>query len=149
MRLWTLHPKMLDTKGLVALWREGLGAQKALHYYVQGKPFGYQSHPQLDRFKDSPDPVASIVAYMHAVYRESVERGYVFNRSLILPGFPAMTEELIPVTSGQIDYELEWLESKLLQRSPAELHRLKHATLHPLFREIPGEVEPWERVQEI
>jgi len=24
MRLWTLHPKYLDARGLVALWREGL-----------------------------------------------------------------------------------------------------------------------------
>ena len=29
MRLWTVHPKFLDAKGLVALWREGLLAQKA------------------------------------------------------------------------------------------------------------------------
>ena len=28
MRLWTLHPKYLDAKGLVALWREALLAQK-------------------------------------------------------------------------------------------------------------------------
>lgn len=28
MRLWSLHPKYLDSKGLVALWREGLLAQK-------------------------------------------------------------------------------------------------------------------------
>lgn len=140
---------MLDTKGLVALWREGLGAQKALYYYVQGKPFGYQSHPQLDRFKSSHDPVGAIVAYMQAVYNESLERGYTFNQSLILPGFPHFAEGLIPVTSGQIDYELEWLESKLLHRSPADLDRLKHATLHPLFHEIPGEIESWERVQDI
>jgi hypothetical protein len=24
VRLWTLHPKYLDARGLVALWREGL-----------------------------------------------------------------------------------------------------------------------------
>lgn len=140
---------MLDTKGLVALWREGLGAQKALYYYVQGKPFGYQNHPQLDRFKTSPEPVAAIVAYMQAVYNESIERGYTFNRSLILPGFNEAPKGLIPVTSGQIDYELEWLESKFLQRSPAELERLNEVTLHPLFHEISGEIESWERVQGI
>jgi hypothetical protein len=27
MRLWTLHPKYLDARGLVALWREALLAQ--------------------------------------------------------------------------------------------------------------------------
>lgn len=30
MRLWSLHPKYLAAKGLVALWREGLLAQKVL-----------------------------------------------------------------------------------------------------------------------
>lgn len=31
MRLWSLHPKYLDARGLVALWREGLLARKVLH----------------------------------------------------------------------------------------------------------------------
>jgi hypothetical protein len=30
MRLWTLHPKYLDARGLVALWREALLVQKVL-----------------------------------------------------------------------------------------------------------------------
>ena len=30
MRLWSLHPSLLDQKGLVALWREALLAQKVL-----------------------------------------------------------------------------------------------------------------------
>jgi hypothetical protein len=140
---------MLDAKGLVALWREGLGAQKALYYYVQGKTFGYQSHPQLERFKATQDPVASIVAYMQVVYNESIERGYTFNQSLILSGFPVTVKELIPVTSGQIDYEIEWLESKLTQRSPADLNRLMKPALHPLFNEVPGGIESWERIQDI
>ena len=30
MRLWSLHPKHLDTKALVASWREGLLAYHVL-----------------------------------------------------------------------------------------------------------------------
>jgi len=30
MRLWSIHPKYLDSKGLVTLWREGLLAKKVL-----------------------------------------------------------------------------------------------------------------------
>ena len=30
MRLWSLHPRYLDSKGLVALWREALLAQAVL-----------------------------------------------------------------------------------------------------------------------
>jgi hypothetical protein len=29
-RIWSLHPKYLDARGLVALWREGLLAQAVL-----------------------------------------------------------------------------------------------------------------------
>ncbi len=47
MRLWSLHPKYLDRQGLLAVWREGLLAQKVL----QGKTKGYKNHPQLKRFQ--------------------------------------------------------------------------------------------------
>ena len=46
MRLWSLHPKYLDSQGLVALWRETLLAQVVL----RGQTRGYRNHPQLDRF---------------------------------------------------------------------------------------------------
>ena len=56
MRLWSIHPKYLDTKGLAALWRESLLAKKVL----QGKTKGYKRHPQLERFRGQKNPVASI-----------------------------------------------------------------------------------------
>ena len=63
MRLWSLHPGYLDCKGLVALWREGLLAQKVL----LGATKGYRNHPQLDRFKLQTDPIAAIAAYLREV----------------------------------------------------------------------------------
>ncbi len=30
MRLWSIHPKYLDVKGFVGLWREALLAQRVL-----------------------------------------------------------------------------------------------------------------------
>ncbi|HWP85543.1 MAG TPA: pyrimidine dimer DNA glycosylase/endonuclease V, partial [Terriglobia bacterium] len=36
MRLWSLHPSLLDSKGLVALWREALLAQKVLRGETKG-----------------------------------------------------------------------------------------------------------------
>jgi Pyrimidine dimer DNA glycosylase len=54
MRLWTVHPKYLDAKGLVALWREGLLAQKVL----RGATKGYKHHPQLIRFRAQRNPVS-------------------------------------------------------------------------------------------
>jgi len=79
MRLWSIHPKYLDTKGLVALWRESLLAQKVL----QGKTKGYRHHPQLDRFKQTENPVATIGMYLYHVYLESKERNYNFQFSKI------------------------------------------------------------------
>jgi hypothetical protein len=46
MRLWSVHPRYLDTVGLVACWREALLAQKVL----TGTTRGYRHHPQLERF---------------------------------------------------------------------------------------------------
>jgi excisionase family DNA binding protein len=48
----TIHPKYLDTQGLLALWREGLLAQKCL----LGLTKGYLNHPQLIRFKRTTNP---------------------------------------------------------------------------------------------
>ena len=53
------YPKYLDTKGLVALWREALLAQKVL----RGLTKGYRHHPQLTRFKAHRDPIAAVAAY--------------------------------------------------------------------------------------
>jgi len=36
MRLWSLHPRCLDAKGLVALWREGLLARAVLRGVTKG-----------------------------------------------------------------------------------------------------------------
>ena len=53
MRLWSIHPKYLDTKGLLAVWREALLAKKVL----ENKTKGYKNHPQLERFKQQNDPL--------------------------------------------------------------------------------------------
>lgn len=56
MRLWSLHPKYLDTIGLVALWREALLAKHVL----AGLTKGYKNHSQLTRFKKVKFPLGCI-----------------------------------------------------------------------------------------
>jgi len=68
MRLWSIHPKYLDVQGLLGLWREGLLAQKVL----LGETKGYRNHPQLIRFKRTPDPVLYLGTYLYYVYQEGV-----------------------------------------------------------------------------
>lgn len=140
MRLWSLHPRYLDARGLVALWREGLLAQKVL----AGGTRGYRHHPQLVRFRDHPDAQGVIAAYLAEVLREADRRGYRFDAEKV--GRCAMGA-IIPVTRGQIDYELEHLRAKLKQRDPAAFQRIlpvNEPEPHPLFSVVDGDIERWE-----
>lgn len=140
MRLWSLHPKHLDTKGIVALWREGLLAKHVL----EGKTKGYRHHPQLTRFQSAPDPLAAINVYLKGVYDEACARGHCFTASKI---DLAMRAALIPVTSGQIQYETTHLRQKLTHRDPERVARLlPELEPHPLFTIVPGERELWEKI---
>ena len=76
MRIWSLHPKYLDTKALVALWRETLLAKKVL----EGKTIGYKNHPQLFRFKKSVVALDAINYYLQFVWIEAENRSYNFNK---------------------------------------------------------------------
>ena len=142
MRIWSLHPQHLDAKGLVALWRETLLAQKVL----RGETKGYRHHPQLQRFRAHPEPLAAIADYLREVQREADRRGYKFDASKI---GPQTTRTKIDVTQGQVDYELTHLRNKLAVRDAQALARLQEFSqpvLHPLFQEVAGEVEAWEVV---
>ena len=145
MRLWSLHPKYLDSRGLVALWREALLAQAVLSDETRG----YTRHPQLTRFRESAAPRSALAAYLRVVHAESVRRGYHFDGSKIGNGENA---ELIAVTRGQLTYEWEHLKAKLQRRDPAwweQIKSLTRPTPHPLFRIKPGPIEDWEVVPSV
>ncbi|HXR46359.1 MAG TPA: pyrimidine dimer DNA glycosylase/endonuclease V [Candidatus Limnocylindrales bacterium] len=142
MRLWTLHPKYLDAKGLVALWREALLAQEVL----RGETRGYKHHPQLLRFAKMKNPPAALAAYLKAVHDEAVRRGYKFNTSKIgRRQFRGRSKE----TRGQLLYEWQHLKQKLKKRDPKRLRELATVKIPaplPLFRIVPGEVREWEKI---
>ncbi len=141
MRLWSLHPGLLDAKGLVACWREALLAKAVLG----GRTTGYKHHPQLIRFRAHPHPLAAINIYLEGLFREAEERGYAFDRSKIrLSGKHAR----IPVTAGQIRFESDHLLRKLWRRDRAKYRTLlgtRRPRLHPLFQLVNGGIERWER----
>ncbi|MDX2446695.1 MAG: pyrimidine dimer DNA glycosylase/endonuclease V [Desulfobacterales bacterium] len=143
MRLWTLHPRYLDSKGLVALWREGLLAQAVLNGHTKG----YRHHPQLIRFQEQTSPLDCIAAYLKEIHREAQQRTYQFNKIKILSSGPC---KRITETRGQIQYEWRHLKIKLRQRDP---DRLKHfcdvsmPKLHPLFKIVEGDIREWEKVK--
>ena len=141
MRLWSLHPKYLDAKGLVALWREGLLARKVL----AGKTRGYKHHPQLLRFRHYRNSIALLDAYLLEVYKESKSRGYHFGREKI--GRPAKGIR-IPVAKGQLDYECKHLKKKLRKRDRKKYQEICDITVircHPLFKAAAGDIEAWEK----
>ena len=141
MRIWTLHPKYLDTRGLVALWREGLLAQAVL----QGRTKGYLHHPQLIRFRERSSQVGFIAQYLRVVHDEAVSRGYNFARGKISRSRAAGR---LMVSRGQLDFEWQHLMEKLRIRDPtrgAELVRLNAPRAHPLFRVVEGAIAPWEK----
>jgi len=140
MRLWTIHPKYLDARGLVALWREALLAQAVL----RGRTRGYAHHPQLLRFRRSRAPVSCIAAYLAAVEEEGARRGYSFDAARIARG---RRTEALAVTRGQLAHEWAHLLDKLRRRDPERfesLRTVRRIAPHPLFRIVPGGVADWE-----
>ena len=140
MRLWTLHPRYLDAKGLVATWREALLAQKVL----QGRTRGYRHHPQLARFRSARRPLPAIAAYLTGLAAEARLRGYHFDESKITR--PVLRGTLLE-TRGQLQYEWQHLRAKLRKRAPDVYRRDQDIALpkaHPLFRIVPGGVQNWE-----
>lgn len=143
MRLWSLHPSYLDSKGLVALWREALLAQAVL----LGKTKGYQQHPQLWRFKATGNPVGAVASYLRYVADEADQRGYQFDRQRIAR---ASIRRQLPLQRGQLDYEVQHLLRKLWQRDRqrhTELKKQHRVKVHPLFKVVKGSVEEWEKVK--
>jgi DUF4097 and DUF4098 domain-containing protein YvlB len=140
MRIWSLHPKYLDAKGLVALWREALLAKKVL----EGKTVGYKNHPQLNRFKQAKRPVEVINQYLSEIYLESVNRNYNFDIQKINWHFK---KSKLTVTNGQLNYEVKHLLDKLKTRDINKYNELKTKStfeVHPLFELVNGDIESWE-----
>lgn len=134
MRLWSVHPRYLDSIGLVSLWREALLAKKVL----QGKTKGYIHHPQLIRFQKQSSPVASINSYLRPAWIEAEARGYSFNKKLIGKN---QKVSLIPISTGQLEFEFEHLLQKIKARNKNHYEKIiqtKNPIQHPLFTVLNG-----------
>ena len=131
----------MDSRGLVALWRETLLAQAVL----LGKTKGYLHHPQLDRFREQRQSASLVATYLRFVHDEAVRRGYGFAAEKI---HCARTGRKLTVARGQLDFEWQHLMRKLKVRDPALALALTHVRRpqpHPIFRVVPGEVAIWEK----
>jgi len=108
MRIWSLHPKYLDSKRLVAQWREALLCKAV----IEGKTKGYTKHPQFLRIKEQhPDPLSFINMYLKEIKEEGDRRGYKFDGSKIDEVITNIDK--IYVTTGQLEYEFEHIQKKI------------------------------------
>lgn len=143
MRIWSIHPKYLDKKGLGGVWCETLLAKAVL----SGKTKGYTHHPQLIRFRQSADALAYISTYLKAVHEEATRRGLNYDETKIGNECRVKLKPL-PVTKGQLDYEWQHLVAKLRNRSPEWLKQIESdfpaVTTNPIFEVTEGEIESWE-----
>ncbi|MFV0211018.1 pyrimidine dimer DNA glycosylase/endonuclease V [Empedobacter falsenii] len=140
MRIWSVHPKYLDAKGIVALWRETLLAKNVL----VGNTKGYKNHPQLSRFKSVEKPIEAINQYLAEIWDEATRRGYNFDRNKIDFDFQKIK---IDVTTGQMDYEFSHLLKKLEHRDIERYSHLKDFKAIEsceIFSVKEGEIEKWE-----
>jgi hypothetical protein len=162
MRLWSLHPAFLDTKGLVDAWRESLLAQKVL----EGLTSGYTHHPQLNRFRSCSDPVVMAALFLQGIADEAFRRNYHFDttkihrevlylpdKKLLRPAYihagKTIIVRQIPVSREQILYEGALLAAKLEIRDPSRRESLFPFfcdRLHPLFTLTEGPIAAWEKV---
>ncbi len=142
MRLWSLHPKYLDTKWLLAWWREWLLARNVLHWNTKW----YKNHPQLNRFKLSDNPLDYIDAFLYQIYLEAKSRWYNFSADKIKH---IEKSKIINVTSWQVKYEFNHLLNKLKTRDIERYNKLvwiKEIEVNSIFEIVPWDIEDWEIV---
>ena len=142
MRIWSLHPKYLDTKGLLALWRETLLAKKVL----EDKTKGYKNHPQLIRFKTSKHQNNAINFYLKSVWLEADKRNFNFDKGKFVE---IAHIEKISVTTGQLDFEKNHLLKKLKLRDRKKYYEIidiVNFETHPLFNLVIGGIESLEKL---
>lgn len=141
MRLWSLDFKYLDVNGLVACWRESLLAKNVL----EGNTSGYKNHPQLNRFKNTNDPITSINTYLFYLYEEAMNRNYKFNKSKI--GKYDLNIK-INVTDKQLAFEFKHLQTKLKKRNKNQYQKnleIKKVEPNKIFVKVRGNIEDWEK----
>lgn len=152
MRIWSIHPKYLDSKRLTAQWREALLCRAVL----EGKTKGYTKHPQFLRIKEHHQPHYFINMFLYEIWKEGKKRDYQFDKSkLVEEMFKKYKEPFIPmeVTEDQLEYEFEHMQSKLDEFHTQKMTNLQYfneegVLPNELFVTIPGPIMNFEKIKD-
>lgn len=152
MRLWSIHPKYLDSKRLTAQWREALLCRAVL----EGRTKGYKQHPQFLRVKNHVQPHYFINRFLYEIWEESKKRGYDFNKSKLMDDLCTKYQEPfepMEVTEDQLEYEFIHLQHKLgefdKQRVINEQYfKEEGIQSNNIFITIPGPIMEFEKEKE-
>lgn len=151
MRIWSIHPKYLDSKRLVAQWREALLCRAVL----EGKTKGYKHHPQFLRVKQHPQPHYFINSYLFEIWEEGKRRGYKFDKSKLIDELISKYGcQLMPmeVTEGQLEYEYEHLMGKIgefHEKYSENVNMFDEEGIQPnsIFLPIFGDIMEFEKIK--
>lgn len=72
MKLWKIHPKYLDDKELLDLFKHALIVKDIL----SGKLLAYRTNKYVSIFKERGNPILAIDAFLYQIYIEIKKRGY-------------------------------------------------------------------------
>ena len=138
MKLWTFHPRYLDTCGLTGLWREAIMAQNILIKLMQGKLVGYTNHPELNKIRNIGESIfweGAIRVYLDEIYKESVLRKHSFNQYKIRASRGFLLNVEIWLSEEQLRQEEETIKERMAVRSPGRYQEVKDLQFepHPLF----------------
>lgn len=125
-------------------------AQNALLKWQDYIPGGYVNHSQLQRFKAALDPSGSMFQYLACVYAEGRRRGLNFNPTLVRVRIANDLQSVrIPVTQGQVYFEIGHYNRKLAYTGLVPISAVKHGkSVNTVFYVVPGERESWEKTKE-
>lgn len=118
-RIWSIHPKYLDNKGLGAQWREGLHGLRLLIALDYKNP--YYHHSALNRFREG-DGYQALANILWETYHEATRRGLTYQPELI--PIPHQLTTLVPLNYGQLYMEWNLLRYKLFLRDIPALERI-------------------------
>lgn len=151
MRIWSLHPKYLDTKRLVAQWREALLCRAVLEERTKG----YKNHPQFLRVKNHTQPHYFINSFLYEIWAEGKLRGFQFDKSKLVTELVSKYDgplDAMEVTSGQLEYEFNLLQNKFGEfheqyaKNQQEFNELGIQP-NPCFFETVGDVMEFEKIK--